>query len=192
MGAAGFAEDAAFPDALAEDRQRVVGVAHQRQHADELCAALGVRDILHGLQQLGVVRRVAPAVGIARRVDARRAAEEVHRQPGVVGQRRQAGEACGVACLEDGVLDEGKTGFLRFHLAELADRAHLHAGAEHGLEFLEFAGIVAGQHQLFELDHSSGKISLLKLKVCAGSPLASTLMVKTRVSRWLIGNCARL
>ena len=55
--------------------------------------------------------------------DARRAAEVVHRQARVVGQRWQPGDARGVARLEDGVLDEGQAGFLWLHVAELADGA---------------------------------------------------------------------
>ncbi|MNN21699.1 hypothetical protein D3C81_1350300 [compost metagenome] len=166
-------------------------MAHQRQHADELRAALGVRYVLQHVQQLGVVGRVALAVGVARGVDARRAAEEVHGEPGVIGQRRQAGHPRGVARLEDGVLDEGQAGFFRLHVAEFADGAHVHMLAEHGLQFLEFAGVVTGQHQLFELDHSSGKISCMNSKLCGASLPAWTWMLKVRVSRCVIGNCAR-
>ncbi|MNS95656.1 hypothetical protein D3C72_1299240 [compost metagenome] len=159
MLATGLEHDAPVPQAFAQNRQRVVGMAHQCQDADELCAALGFRHVFQRFEQLGVVRRVTLAVGIARRVDARRAAEEIHRQARIVGQGRQAGNACGVARLEDGVLDERQAGFFRLDLAELADRAQLHGRAEHGLEFLEFAGVMAGQYELLEIHHSPGKTS---------------------------------
>ena len=111
VGAAGFAEDR---PSRCPRRRSAAGRRRESAPAPALTEALLRRarqDILHGLQQLGVVRRVAPAVGIARRVDARRAAEGSHRQPGVVGQRRQGGKACGVAFALRMAFDEGKTGF---------------------------------------------------------------------------------
>ncbi len=152
-------QDAPVPESFTDDRQRVLGVAYQRQGADELGTALGVRYVLQDVQQLGVVRRIALAVGIARRVDARRAAEMIDRKAGIVGQGRQAGHPRGVAGLEDSVLDERQTGFFRFHIAEFTHRTHAYGVAQHGLEFLELAGVVAGQHQFFERHHSSGKNS---------------------------------
>ena len=180
-----------MPEAFAENRQWVVGMSHQGQGADELGAALAVRDILQGVQQLGVVGGVTLAIGIARRVDARRAAEEVHGQAGVVGQRRQAGDASGIARLEDGVLDERQAGFLRLDAGEFADRAHAHMLAEHGLEFLELAGVVAGEYEFFEQHHSSGKTSWLKVRVCGAASPICTWMLKVSISRWRSGNSAR-
>src|SRR5690606_29111004 len=103
-------QDAPVPETFTDDRQRVLGVAYQRQGADELGAALGVRYVLQDVHQLGVVRRIALAVGIARRVDARRAAEMIDRKAGIVGQGRQAGHPRGVTGFEDGVLDERQAG----------------------------------------------------------------------------------
>ncbi|MNF72822.1 hypothetical protein D3C84_548060 [compost metagenome] len=191
MFAMGREQDAAAPDPFAEDRQRVFGVPQQGQAADELGAALGLRHIAQHLEQLGVVRRVALAIGVARRVDAGRAAQGIHRQAGVVGECWQAGNPGGVTGLEDGVLDEAEAGFFRLDFAELGDRAHFYAIAEHGLEFLEFAGVVAGQHQFFEGHHSSGKNSWSKLKLCGASSPRCTLRVKFSISWSLKGNCAR-
>jgi hypothetical protein len=39
----------------------------------------------------------------------------------------------------------------------------LHGLAEHGLQFLEFAGVMAGQYELLEIHHSPGNTSWLKL-----------------------------
>ena len=61
-------QDAAVPQAFAEDRQRIVGMSNQRQGADELRAALGVRHVFQGIEQLGIVRRVALAIGIVDRI----------------------------------------------------------------------------------------------------------------------------
>ncbi|MNL12978.1 hypothetical protein D3C87_1338630 [compost metagenome] len=179
--AAGSAQYPSVPQAFAENRQRIVSVTHQRQHANELRTALGFRYIFQCIEQFGIVRRIALAVGIARRIDAWRTAKEIHRQTGIVGQRRQPGNACGVACLEDRVLDERQTGFFRLDLAPLANRAQLHRFAEHGLEFFEFAGVMAGQYELLDVHHSPGKSSWLKLMVLILSPFC-TLISKVRVS----------
>ncbi|MNR00531.1 hypothetical protein D3C85_1163050 [compost metagenome] len=163
---------------------------HQGQGADELGAALGVRHVLQCLQQLGVVGRIAETVGVARRADARGAAEGVHRQARVVGQRRQAGHPCGVAGLEDGVLDEAQAGFLRLVAAELGHRAHAHGVAQHGLQFLELAGVVAGQYQFGQGFHSSGNTSWLKVRLWVALP-SCTLRSKVSTSRSFMLNCAR-
>ena len=152
-----------MPQAFADQRQRVFGMLHQRQHADELRAALGVRHILQRLQQLGVVGGIVLATGVACRVDARRAAEKVHGKAGVIGQRRQAGHLCCMARLDDGVLDEAQPGFFRLVVAELGNRAHAHPVTQHGLQLLQLAGVVAGQHQFGQWLHhfSSGNTSWL-------------------------------
>ncbi|MCY1414736.1 hypothetical protein D9M71_301950 [compost metagenome] len=154
-----------MPQAFAEDRQWVIGMPYQCQHANELCAALVLRYILEHVEQLGVVGGIALAVGIARRVDARRATEVIDCQARIVGQRRQARDACGIAGLEDGILDKRQAGFFGLHAAELTNRAQMYGLTEHGLEFFEFAGVMAGQHDLLEIHHSPGKTSWLKLKL---------------------------
>ncbi len=69
-----------MPQTFAEDRQRVVGVAHQCQNADELGAALFGGYVLEGVQQFGVVRRITLTVGVTRGVNARRTAQVIHGQ----------------------------------------------------------------------------------------------------------------
>src|SRR5690606_30414003 len=157
----------------------------------ELGRALRVRDVFQRGQQLGVVRRVALAVGVACRVDARRAAEGVDRQAGIVGQCRQAGDTGGIARLENGVLDERQAGLLRFHRGEFTDRAYPHGATEHGLQFLEFAGVVAGEYEFCERHHSSGNTSWLKVKLCGAASPTWTVRVKVSISRWRSGNSAR-
>jgi len=169
MLALGGMQDAPGPEAFAEDRQRIVGVTHQRQHADELAGALGVGHLFQGLKQLGVVGRIALAVGVARGIDAGGAAEGVHRQARIVGQGRQTGQPRRVACLDDGVLDKGQPGFLGLHLAEFTHRAHPHPVAEHGLEFLELAGVVAGEHQFGKVGHGRLRVALRRAAYCTRS-----------------------
>ena len=189
MLAAGLEQDAAVPQAFAQDRQRVVGVAHQRQYADELRTALRFGHVLQGFEQFGIVGRVTLAVGVARRVDARRTAEEVHRQAGIVSQGRQAGDTCGVTRLENGVFNERQAGFFWLYLAEFANRTQLHGLAEHGLQFLEFAGVVAGQYELLEIHHSPGNTSWLKLRELLIPPV-SIFRSKVTVSGCSILNWA--
>ena len=112
----------------------------------------------------------------------------IHCQPGVIGQRRQAGYPRRIACFEDGVLYKGKPGFLWFDVAEFADRTHMHSVAEHGLQLLELAGVMAGQHQFVEEHYSSGKTSWLKSKLIAGAPAGCTFRLKRRVSCESKGN----
>ena len=93
------------------------------------------------------------AVGVTCRINTRRPAEKIHRQPGVVGQCRQARDTRGIARFKNRVFNERQAGFFRFNAAEFSNRAQLHRLAEHGLKFFEFAGVVAGQYQLREVDH---------------------------------------
>ena len=145
-----------MPQAFADNRQRVVSVADQGQDADKLRAAFGLRHVFEGIEQFGVVRRIALAIGIAGRVNAWRAAQSIHRQPRVVRQCGQAANARCIAGLKNGVLDKRQAGFFRLDAAELSNRAQLHRLAEHGLKFFEFARVVAGEYQLREVHHSIG------------------------------------
>ena len=85
---------------------------------------------------------------IARGPHARRAAERVDAHAGIVGQRRQAGQARRVARLFQRVLDEGGVRLLRFGHVEFALRVQCEADrAEDFAEFLEFAGVVGGEDE---------------------------------------------
>src|SRR5690606_3914757 len=77
------------------------------------------------------------------------AAERIHAQARVVTQRRQAGGACGVARLDQGILDERQPGFLGLPYAELRLRAQNVAVAlEQFAQLRELARVAAGQDQL--------------------------------------------
>ena len=131
--AAGGVQDAAFPGAFADQRDRVFGVAQQSEGADELGAALGIGHVFQRVEQLGVVGRVTSAAGVAGGVDTGCAAKGVDRQAGVVGQGGQARYAGGMAGLDQRVFDEGEAGFFGFDIGEVALRAYLDAVTQHGL-----------------------------------------------------------
>ena len=136
-----------MPFAAGDDGLRVVGVAHQRQRAVEAGVAVGLAG--QAFEQQGVVAGVGLGLaGEARRQHAGGAAEDVDAQPGVVGEGRQAGGAGGVAGLGDGVLDEAGVGLFGFAHVEGRLGQHLDAqrGEQRG-EFLEFAGVAAGEHE---------------------------------------------
>src|SRR5690606_39087912 len=181
-----------LPEPFADYRKRAGGMPAQRQATDELSTTLCLWHLAQCLQQLGIVGGIALAIGIACRVDAWCAAEGIDGQPGVVGECRQAAQARSMTRLEDGVLDKRQAGFLRLLAGKLADRAQPYMFAEHVLQFLELAGVVAGQYQFVELHRDqSAKTSWVKVSVCAGPPLPCTCSSKTSCSRLSMVNCAK-
>ena len=129
--AAGGFEDLAVPFAAGNDGLWVVGMADEDQRAVEAGAAVGLAG--QAFEEQGVVAGVGLGfAGEARRQHARRAAEGVDAQPGVVGEGRQAGGAGGVAGLGDGVLDEAGVGLLG--LAHVEGRLGQHLDAQRGEE----------------------------------------------------------
>ena len=65
-----------------------------------------------------------------------------------------------MARFEDGVFNKREPGFFGFDLAEITDRPHLDLLTKHGLQLFQFAGIMAGQYQLFDQPaHGSGNTS---------------------------------
>ena len=149
-------QHAAFPHAFGDQRLRVVGVAQQREHADEARGAAFVRHVAQRIQQFGDIRGVvAVTARVARAVQTRRAVQRIDAQTGIVGQRRQAGGARGVTRLEDRVLDERQSSFLGILDAEFGLRVQIDAGiAEQIAQFGEFSRIAAGQHQFHRFNSS--------------------------------------
>ena len=120
------AEDAAFPGTLGDQRQRIVGVLHQRQHADEARGPLGVIDIAQFVQQfVDVGGVVAMRAGVTRRVQAGRAIERVDAYAGIIRQGRIARGSRGGERLDRRVFLEGRAGFGGLRQAELAGRGEL-------------------------------------------------------------------
>ena len=67
---------------------------------------------LHPFHQQGVVGRIVGSrTGETRTVNPGRAVEGIDLDTGIVGERRQAGKACRVACFDNRVLDESGSGF---------------------------------------------------------------------------------
>ena len=118
-------QDAPLPCALADDGRGVEFVAQVHQHALEARRAFFIRHVLDIVEQFQKVRLVArPLAGVARRVDTRGAVQCVHFQTGVIGDRRQAGEARSVTRLEQRILDERESGFLGLGHLEVGLRHH--------------------------------------------------------------------
>ncbi len=141
-------QDAAFPDPLRDQRQRVVGMPQQRQHAHEARAAFGIGHPVELAQQLADIRlAVAMGAGIARRIQPRRAVQRVHAQAGIVRQRRQAGGARGMACFQDRVLDERGASLFGIGESEFGLRMQREAGTQQLPQLHQLAGVAAGQHQ---------------------------------------------
>ena len=156
MLTAGGRQNTPVPQAFADDGQRIVRVTHQGQHTHKLCATLCFGHILEGVEQFGVIRRIAFAVRVTCRINARRAAEKIHRQPRVIRQCWQTRNTRRIAGFKNRVFNKRQAGFFRLDAAEFSNRAQLHRLAEHGLKFFEFAGVVASQYQLRKVHHSIG------------------------------------
>lgn len=145
-----FVDDHPLPAGLADDGGGIVGVAHVDQHAPEA----GALEILGGpfqlAQQLVDVLLVAgTGAGKTGGVDAGAAVQQIHFQAGVVGNRRQAGDAGGVAGLDDGILDEGGAGLVGIGDRKLAlwDHLDLHIG-QHGGQFFHLFLVPCCQDKL--------------------------------------------
>ncbi len=147
-----FACDLAVPFALDDDRLRVVGAAHQRQHADETCAR---RSALAGKIGAAVFRCCVRRTSGRRRRSApsgrrgRRPAPSTHRPESSASAGRPV--AGGVARLAARVLDEGDVGLVGFgHIGVTSDwgGAGRCRAAPAGPEFAQLAGIVGSDDQL--------------------------------------------
>ena len=104
----------------------------------------------HGALQDPVPAALAAGtLRVARRIDAGRAAERFDAQPGIVGERGQAGDACGVARLLQRVFDEGGVRLLALGHAELPLRDQFPAErGEDGVELFQLLGVVRGEDEL--------------------------------------------
>jgi len=111
--AAGSGQNTTLPATLADQRCRVFRMLHVNHQTLETCGALFFRRISQCIQQFFKVGLVAGAfTGKACRVDARCAIQCVYLKAGVIGNRRQSGMLCGIACLQDGILDKGPSTWL--------------------------------------------------------------------------------
>jgi hypothetical protein len=94
-------------------------------------------------QQFGDVGAIISAgTGVTGRINARRSAQRVHHQPGIVGQRRQAGIRAALRALSKRVLDERSARFPRLP-APNADCGTISTSnsGQKGVEFPDLAGI---------------------------------------------------
>src|SRR5438105_6868450 len=94
------------PRSFGNQRLRIVGAAHQYQHAVVMRAP--IRDPGEGGNQSGIVARVGFRIaGVARALHARRPVQRVDADAGIVCQRRQFRKRARVTCLGKRMFDEG-------------------------------------------------------------------------------------
>ena len=141
-------EDHTFPTPRTEHGMRVVGIAHESDHAPKPRAAGRRGDTLEGGEQFGDVRRVISGrTGVTRRIHPGRTAKRIDFEAGVVGHRRHAASRGGVARLEQRIVGESLSGLLSRFDAECALRDELQLErCEHLGELAHLAGIAGGQH----------------------------------------------
>jgi hypothetical protein len=150
VAAARRARDLAAPDALGDERPRIVRVAQEHHDA----GVIGASVLAQIQENLLVVARVAlfaaaRAPGVISRVHAGLAAERVDAKARVVGERRQPGGAAGVARLGERVLEKGGVGFSRLANGQfLLWNDFNRQRREQGLDLPQLAGIARGEDQL--------------------------------------------
>ena len=105
-------------------------------------AGKGSLNALHGSAEIFAGAR--PAC----RIDARRAAQRHHFQPGIIGQGGQARRLRGRNGLQLGIGKEARTGLFRLRQRQLGGGRDLEPERGHQLDDLgDLAGIVAGHHE---------------------------------------------
>ncbi|MNT15699.1 hypothetical protein D3C72_1507680 [compost metagenome] len=137
-----------MPQPFADERTRIVFGAHQRQHGHVPGAAVGDRcQVAHQQCIVGCVGLFAAVhLGVARRIHPGRAVQRGHAQSGIVGQRRQPGQAAGMARLGQRVLDEGDVRLFGLGHAQFALGHQFDAqGREQGGKLAQLAGVVGRQ-----------------------------------------------
>ncbi len=128
-----------------DQRRRVICVRQQRERAVEMRAAAVGGNVAQCVEQLVDIRvRIAVLAGVTRGVQARRAIECVDADAGIIAERRQARRACGMARLDQRVLDEAQPGLVGVGDAEIALRDQFDARiGEHCADLAELARIAA-------------------------------------------------
>src|SRR5215831_4493176 len=157
VGAARLRQDLARPARLGDDRLRVLGVAHQHNHAVVVGApvVLAVQQgdqLLVVAQILGLAPRRRPRLrraGEPRRMHARPSVQRANADARVVRERGQAGAPARVTRLGEGVLDERSVGLLglRDFQGRLRDDLDPER-TEQGLELAQLAWIGRREDQL--------------------------------------------
>src|SRR6266481_1182054 len=98
-------DDRSLPSAFGQYRLGVVAMAHEREHAVIMRAAIS--DARELFDQLGVVAGVGRRLSReASRLHAGRAVQRVDTYARVIGKRRQVRQAAGVPRLDKGVFDK--------------------------------------------------------------------------------------
>ena len=185
-GTTGPIHDLPMPRAGRHDGRGIVRTLEEHQRAVEVGAAVGAA--FEGGHQLGVVVGGGGVrAGETRRVDAGRAAEGGNHQSGVVANGRQARDGGGVARLEERVLHEGPSGFLRRRNVEGGSRMQFHGHrSEQAGQLAQLAGVRAGEHDPPRPGHAhSSQYSVCWKATVAGPwPGRSATISKRSASAW--------
>src|SRR5690349_141767 len=143
----------AVPQALGDERTRVVGMADENHDA----TVIGFAVLSDGLQKLCIVARIASlpaacAARVIRGVHTRLAAERIDAEARVVGERGEAGGAAGVARLGERVLEEGGVRLVGLGDAELSLRGELDRGKD-GTDLPQLAAVPRGEHEFHRMPY---------------------------------------
>ena len=144
-----------MPFRLGEQRLRIIGMAHQRNHTAIMRAP--VRGTGQRTQQLLVVAPVLPVAsaaawgcGVTRRMHAGFTVECRHAHAGIIRQRRQAGGAAGMPRLGQRILDKRAMRFIGFAHAKRTLRHHLdRQRREDGADLAQLARIIGSDDEFF-------------------------------------------
>src|SRR5215471_13212274 len=153
--AARSVDDAAVPAPIGEDRLGIGFMADECEHAVVVCPPVG--DSCQIGDELFVVARVGFwFAGVARRLDAGRAAERNHANPRVVRESRQSRDTAGMPRLGERVLDEGLVRLLRVRDSQVALRDYFDAqGRKQAAELAQLTLVARGEHKTLECRHRS-------------------------------------
>ena len=133
-----------MPFALGDDGLRIICVPHQHQHAIVMRATID--NALHVMQQLFIVALIGFRLSrVTCGKNARRATQCRDADSGIIRQRGLPAQPADMARLGQRILDERHMRLFGLTDAELRLGQHFDAeGAEHVLEFAQFAGVVGG------------------------------------------------
>ena len=139
-------EDPPLPLGRRDDRSAFHGSRHGGevyQDAAISCRTARGRNRRQRPQQLGIVCGIVRTrAGEPRGMDARRAVERIHFEARVVGERRAPRRRGGMSCLDEGILEEARAGFLDRGHAEFPLADHVERQVrEQAAKFRKFARV---------------------------------------------------
>src|SRR5437868_777264 len=164
------------PRSFGNQRLRIVGAAHQYQHAVVMRAP--ICDAGEGGNQSGIVARVGFRIaGVTRALHARRAGERVDADARIVRQRRQFRKRARVACLGKRIFDEGDVRLVGIRDDKVALRHDRNAKrSKQAAEFAELARIARRENQPSDHVLSAAFCAAISLRI-PRSPSATSASI---------------